>query len=68
MSKKEKTTYANAYTEIEILMQELQQENIKDLDEMVNKVNRVSELIAFCREKLRNAELSISKSMSDADA
>ena len=67
MSKKEKTSYASAYAEIEILMQELQQENIKDLDEMVNKVNRVSELIAFCREKLKDAELSINKSINDAD-
>jgi exodeoxyribonuclease VII small subunit len=63
-----KMTYAKAYSEIEILMQQLQQESIKDLDEMVNKVNRVGELIAFCREKLRNAELSISESVQEADA
>ena len=59
-------TYAKAYAEMEILMQELQQENIKDLDEMLIKVKRVSELIAFCREKLRNAELSINESNADA--
>ena len=59
-------TYAKAYAEIEILMQELQQENIKDLDEMLVKVKKVSELIAFCRERLRNAELSIIESNADA--
>lgn len=63
-----KMTYAKAYSEIETLMQQLQQENIKDLDEMVSKVNRVGELIAFCREKLRNAELSISDALNAADA
>lgn len=63
-----KMTYAKAYSEIETLMQQLQQENIKDLDEMVSKVNRVGELIAFCREKLRNAELSINDALSAADA
>ena len=59
-------TYAKAYAEMEILMQELQQENVKDLDEMLIKVKRVSELIAFCREKLKNAELSINESNADA--
>ncbi len=63
-----KMTYAKAYSEIETLMQQLQQENIKDLDEMVSKVNRVGELIAFCREKLRNAELSINDALNAADA
>lgn len=57
-----KMTYAKAYSEIEILMQELQQENIKDLDEMLVKVKKVSELITFCREKLKDAELNINDS------
>jgi exodeoxyribonuclease VII small subunit len=57
-----KLTYAKAYKEIETLMQKMQNEQISDLDEMVNDVKKVSELISFCREKLRKAESDLNES------
>jgi exodeoxyribonuclease VII small subunit len=51
-----KMTYAKAYAEMERLMLQLQQEDIKDLDELVRQVERLNELILFCKTKLSDAE------------
>jgi exodeoxyribonuclease VII small subunit len=47
--------YASALKELEEIVQKLQGEGI-GIDDLSEKVKRASELIAFCREKLRITE------------
>lgn len=47
----EKFSYNKAITELETILRELQSENC-DIDTMVNKTRRASELIRECRARL----------------
>jgi exodeoxyribonuclease VII small subunit len=55
-----KLDYASAQTELQKLLQELQDEKT-DLDQLAEKVARARELIQFCRERLRLAEVEVNK-------
>lgn len=56
MKKQEsKLTYESAYTELQHIMQEVQSEAI-GIDDLTAKIARASELIRFCRERLRMTE------------
>jgi len=58
MSKKQ--TYSQALTEIEEIVTRIQNEEFT-IDELAEKVKRVSLLISFCREKLRETDDEVSK-------
>ncbi len=56
MKKQEaKLTYESAYAELQHIMQEVQSEAV-NIDDLTAKIARASELIRFCRERLRMTE------------
>lgn len=56
----EQLTYGSAFTELEGIMQDLQEDRIS-VDELTEKVKRAAELIAFCNEMLRSTEAEVTK-------
>ena len=50
-----KLTYEQALNELQALVKDLQEDAI-GIDELAEKVERATELIEFCRDKLRNTE------------
>ncbi len=56
----EQLTYESAFTELEAIMQDLQEDRI-GVDELTAKVKRAAELIAFCNDMLRSTEAEVSK-------
>jgi exodeoxyribonuclease VII small subunit len=55
-SAKEPTlTYEAAYTELQLIVRELQEETI-GVDELTTRIERANALIRFCRERLRKTE------------
>lgn len=53
-------TYESAFTELQQIVRELQEEAI-GIDELTSKIARATELIRFCRERLRATEDEIGK-------
>ena len=56
----EQLTYESAFTELEAIMQDLQEDKV-GVDELTAKVKRAAELIAFCNDMLRSTEAEVSK-------
>lgn len=54
MSKK-KQTYTSALEELQKIIEEIQAEEVS-IDDLAEKVKKASELIRFCKEKLRATE------------
>lgn len=50
-----KLSYESAYAELQHIMQEVQGEAV-GIDDLAAKIARASELIRFCRERLRMTE------------
>ncbi len=61
-----KLTYNQAVSEIEDILQRMENEEL-DVDELSAKVKRVSELVRFCREKLKNTEDEVEKVLKEMD-
>ncbi|MFO7999695.1 MAG: exodeoxyribonuclease VII small subunit [Marinilabilia sp.] len=61
-----KLTYNEAITEIEEILQRMESEEL-DVDELSAKVKRVSELVRFCRDKLKNTEEEVEKVLKEMD-
>ena len=61
MKKADKTqSYASSYAELQKILTALEGDEI-DVDELSNKVKRAAELIEFCQERLREAEVEVKK-------
>lgn len=56
--------YSEAIREIEEIVAQIESNEL-DVDELTDKIRRVSELIKFCKTKLRNTEEEVQKIMSD---
>lgn len=52
---KEEITYSTAIVELEDIVSSIENEEV-NVDELSIKVKRASELIKFCKEKLKNTE------------
>lgn len=65
MSKKN-VSYKEAITEIEEILRQLENNEL-DVDELSEKVKRVSLLVTLCKEKLHNTEEEIDKILKDMD-
>ncbi len=61
---KEKISYNNAIVEIESIL-ELIEEGKLDVDELAEKVSRVTDLLKICREKLYLTEKQIGKILDE---
>lgn len=63
MSKKV-LTYENAMAEIETIVEGIEN-NQFSIDELAEKVKRISELVLFCKEKLRQTEDQVNKILNE---
>ncbi len=63
---KKKPTYGEAISEIEEILEQIETGDL-DVDELSEKVKRVSVLVTLCREKLHNTELEIEKVLNEME-
>jgi len=63
---KKKINYRNAITEIQEIIQQIEDEEL-DVDELSDKVKRVSELLKICKEKLHNTEQEVEKILNEIE-
>ena len=61
MPEKEELTYREATDEIDRILKAIEDEREVDIDELAGKVERASDLIRVCFERLKGAELKIRK-------
>jgi exodeoxyribonuclease VII small subunit len=61
-----KQTYNQAIGEIEEILDKMENEEL-DVDELSDKVKRVSELVRFCRNKLKNTEEEVEKVLKEME-
>ena len=67
MEKKSKLSYEVAFKELNAIVKDIEQENIQ-LDELSNKIVRANELIAFCKDRLRQTEEEYQKAIDGLKA
>ncbi len=63
MKKNQKGGYAEAVAELQKILDELESDDV-DVDALTQKVQRAGELIAFCQERLKAAEVEVKKVIS----
>ncbi|MCX6228590.1 MAG: exodeoxyribonuclease VII small subunit [Bacteroidia bacterium] len=63
---KQQTTYKEAITEIEEILAQLENNEL-DVDELSEKVKRVSLLVTLCKDKLHHTEKEIDKILKDME-
>lgn len=63
---KKKQTYNEAIAEIEEILGRMESEEL-DVDELSEKVRRVSELVRFCRNKLKNTEEEVENVLKEME-
>jgi len=64
---KKKLTYNDAVSEIEEILQQIENEEL-DVDDLSVKVKRVSALIKTCKDKLHKTEEEVEKILNDIDS
>lgn len=63
---KKKINYRDAISEIEETIQAIENEEL-DVDQLSDKVKRVSELLKICKEKLHNTELEVENILNEME-
>ena len=63
---KKNVSYKEAINEIEEILNKLENNEL-DVDELSEKVKRVSQLVTICKEKLHNTEQEIDKILIEMD-
>ncbi|MFO8235443.1 MAG: exodeoxyribonuclease VII small subunit [Bacteroidales bacterium] len=66
MSKTEDIKYGKAIAEIEEILTKIENEEL-DVDDLTDKVKRVSELLNVCKKKLHNTEVEVEKILKDIE-
>jgi exodeoxyribonuclease VII small subunit len=61
---KEKISYSDAVREIESILQKIEEGKL-DVDELAEKVSRVTELLKVCRDKLYRTESQLGKILEE---
>lgn len=64
MATTKKVTYKEAITEIEEILEKIENEEL-DVDELAEQVSRVSALIGICKDKLHKTEAEVEKILKD---
>lgn len=59
--------YAEALAELETILNELERPDV-DVDVLASKVQRASELIRICRDRIGNARMQVEKVVGGLDA
>lgn len=67
MTVKKKPGYSEAIVEIEEILEQMENEEM-DVDDLSEKVKRVSFLIRSCREKLLQTEIEVEKILKEMDS
>lgn len=62
----EKLTYTEAYEELRKIVSDLEDGEIQ-VDELSDKVKRASELIRFCKAKLKSTEFDVDQILKDLE-
>ncbi|PWD99083.1 exodeoxyribonuclease VII small subunit [Marinilabilia rubra] len=63
---KKKLSYNEAITEIEEILERMESDEL-DVDELSEKVKRVSELVTYCRNKLKTTEEEVEKVLKEME-
>jgi exodeoxyribonuclease VII small subunit len=63
---KKAVSYKEAITEIDKILMQLENNEL-DVDELSEKVKRVSQLVTLCKEKLHNTEQEVDKILREMD-
>ncbi len=61
---KKKISYSDAVAEIESILEKIEAGSL-DVDELSEKVSRVTDLLKMCREKLHSTETQIDKILGE---
>ncbi len=61
---KEKISYNEAVAEIELILEKIEGGKL-DVDELAEKVNRVTNLLKICRDRLHKTETQINKILEE---
>ena len=61
-----KITYEEAYGELKIITEEIENESVP-VDVLSEKVKRAAELIAFCQSKLRSTETEVNNIIKEME-
>ena len=61
-----KVTYNEAVSEIEEILEKIENEEL-DVDELAEKVKRVSALLKICREKLQNTNEQVEQILKEME-
>ena len=63
---KQELTYSKAYAELEQIVLQIENEEI-EIDKLAEKVKRASELLTFCKGKLKKSEKEIDNIMKEIE-
>jgi len=63
---KNKMTYALAITQLEEIVKEIESGEI-DVDVLTERVRKASELIKFCKDRLRSTQKEVEKTLTDIE-
>ena len=61
---KKKETYSQAMARLETIVLQVDSNEL-EVDELVEKIKEANEIIAFCSEKLKKADMEIEKMLAD---
>ena len=61
---KKKETYSQAMARLETIVRQVDNNEL-EVDEFVEKIKEANEIIAFCSEKLKKADMEIEKMLAD---
>lgn len=61
---KKKETYSQAMARLETIVRQVDSNEL-EVDELVEKIKEANEIIAFCSEKLKKADMEIEKMLAD---
>ncbi len=64
MPKNKELTYSQALKELEKIVKEIESEEV-DIDILAEKIKRASQILTFCKGKLRTAEDEVKKVLSE---
>ena len=61
---KKKETYSQAMARLETIVRQVDSNEL-EVDELVEKIKEANEIIAFCSEKLKKADMEIEKMLAN---
>ena len=61
---KKKETYSQAMARLESIVRQVDSNEL-EIDELVEKIKEANEIISFCSEKLKKADIEIEKLLAD---